>query len=217
MSQDTVVAAAACMLCAMVAAVALLLLGNSAAGGKKSRDGGGAKARARTRSRVGSPPKSTATAAAATKGAEAEVSGPHKGQTWTVQATYYGPDKIHGIHGGNDNIFEHIPAGQYTAGQLRQIGSHFCAMTEKFLKKGFMGKVLRVQGSKATLDVVVVDMLPDRNDGKGVEIDIHDQADWLKLGGDESVGIQTVTFSVVGEASIPVPDNSPWQPKKFGF
>jgi hypothetical protein len=143
--------------------------------------------------------------------------GPGGGQQWTVQATYYGPDKIHGIRGGNDNIFQHIPAGQYTASQLRQIGKHFCAMTEKFLRKGFMGKILRIRGSKATMDFVVVDLLPDRNDGKGVEIDIHDQADWLKLGGDEAVGIQTVTFSVVGTASIPVPGNSPWDPKKFGF
>lgn len=201
-SQDTLVVAAASMLCAMAALVVLVLLGNSRARGRKQHQPQPA------------PPKK---AAATPNKAAAEVSGPHKGQTWTVQATYYGPDKIHGIHGGNDNIFEHIPAGQYTASQLRQIGSHFCAMSEKFMRKGFMGKVLRVQGSKATLDVVVVDLLPDRNDGKGVEMDIHDQADWLKLGGDEAVGIQTVTFSVVGEASIPVPDNSPWQPKKFGF
>lgn len=146
-----------------------------------------------------------------------EVSGPLTGKTWTVSATYYGPDKIHGIHGGNDNIFEHIPAGQYTAAQLRKIGKHFCAMTEKFLRKGFMGKVLRIKGSKATMDFVVVDLLPDRNDGKGVEIDIHDQADWLALGGDASVGIQKVTFSVAGKASIPVSPYSPWQPQKFGF
>lgn len=208
-SQDTLVVAAACMLCAMVALVVLVLLGNSRARGRKQ-----------SQPQPAPPKKAAATpkkAAATPTKAAAEVSGPHKGQTWTVQATYYGPDKIHGIHGGNDNIFEHIPAGQYTASQLRQIGSHFCAMSEKFMRKGFMGKVLRVQGSKATLDVVVVDLLPDRNDGKGVEMDIHDQADWLKLGGDEAVGIQTVTFSVVGEASIPVPDNSPWQPKKFGF
>lgn len=146
-----------------------------------------------------------------------DVRGPVSGQTWTVNATYYGPDKIHGIRGGNDNIFFNIPAGQYTADQLRKIGKHFCAMTEKFMRKGFMGKVLRIKGSKGTLDCVVVDYLPDRHDGKGVEIDIHDQADWLKLGGDEAIGIQTVSFQVVGKASIPVSPYSPWQPQKFGF
>lgn len=138
-------------------------------------------------------------------------------KTYTVRATYYGPDKIHGIHGGNDNIFEHIPASQYTASQLRTLGNHFCAMSEKFLRKGFMGSIIRVTGSKSTMDVVVVDMLPDRNDGKGVEIDIHDMADWEALGGNEDIGMQTVKFKVVGKASLPVPSNSPWDPKKFGY
>lgn len=140
------------------------------------------------------------------------------GKTYSCNATYYGPDEIHGIHGGNDNIFEHIPAGQYTPDQLHKIGSHFCAMTEAFLRKGFMGKVIRITGSsKKPLDFVVVDLLPDRNDGKNVHVDIHDQKDWLALGGDKAVGIQPITFQVVGKASIPVPDNSPWAPQKFGF
>ncbi len=167
-------------------------------------------------SAAGKPAKTAAGKPA--KAAPKKGAGPPPGvKAYTVQATYYGPDKIHGIHGGNDNIFEHIPAGQYTATQLRKIGKHFCAMTEKFLKAGYMGKIIRVQGSKATLDCVVVDLLPDRMDGKGVEIDVHDMADWLALGGDEAIGIQTVTFWPVGRASIPVPDNSPWAPQKFGF
>lgn len=89
-------------------------------------------------------------------------------------------------------------------------------MSEKFLKKGFMGKIIRITGSKATADFVVVDLLPDRQDGKQVEVDIHDQKDWLMLGGDEAVGIQDIKFKLVGKASIPVPSNSAWDPKKFG-
>lgn len=136
---------------------------------------------------------------------------------YTVRATYYGPDDIHGQKGGNDNIFEHVPASQYTASQLKSIGEYFCAMSEKFLKKGFMGAIIRVTGTKKTLDMVVVDLLPDRKDGKSVEIDVHDQSVWKSLGGDASVGMTTLKFNVVGKAKIPVPDNSPWAPQHFGY
>ena len=147
------------------------------------------------------------------------VAGPVTDTTkvYRAQATYYGPDKIHGIKGGNDNIFFNIPSGQYTAAQLRQIGKHFVAMSEQFLKKGFMGAIIRIKGSKSEFDAVVVDLLPDRNDGKNVQVDVHDQKDWLALGGDEAVGIQPISFHVVGRASIPVSPYSAWDPKKFGF
>lgn len=147
------------------------------------------------------------------------VAGPvtDKTKVYKVNATYYGPDKIHGIKGGNDNIFFNIPSGQYTAPQLRQIGKHFVAMSEQFLKKGFMGAIIRIKGSKSSFDAVVVDLLPDRMDGKNVQVDVHDMADWLALGGDEAVGIQPITIQVVGKASIPVSPYSAWTPSKFGF
>ena len=136
---------------------------------------------------------------------------------YTANATYYGPDQIHGIVGGNDNIFQHIPASQYSAAQLNTIGSNFCAMTQAFLQQGFMGKIIRATGTKATRDMVVVDYLPDRNDGKNVQIDVQNETLWLDLGGDPNIGMTMLTFEVVGQASIPVPSDSPWDPKKFGF
>jgi hypothetical protein len=138
-------------------------------------------------------------------------------KVYTVRSTYYGPDKIHGEKGGNDNIFEHTPASQYTATQLKAIGNYFCAMSEKFMRKGFMGAIIRVTGTKKTLDMVVVDLLPDRNDGKNVEIDVHDQSVWEALGGDVAIGMSTLKFHVVGKAKIPVPNNSPWAPQHFNF
>ena len=201
-SQDTLVVVFASMACAAVLALAVLLLSNSAR-----------RARPKDSPQPPQPPQQQPPQPPQT---DLDIPGPVRGRTWTVQATYYGPDRLHGRNSGDD-IFQFTPAGQYTPDQLRAIAKHHCAMSEKFLKKGFMGKIIRVRGSKATLDVAVVDMLPDRNDGKGVEIDIHTQADWEALGGDAAVGIQTVSFSVVGEASIPVADNSPWQPKKWGF
>ena len=136
---------------------------------------------------------------------------------YRANATYYGPDRIHGIHGGNDNIFEHVASGQYTADELRVIGDHFVAMTEQFLKQGFMGAIVRVTGALSSFDAVVVDLLPDRGDGKNVQIDVHDEEDWRKLGGDVNVGMQPLSFRVVGRASIPVSPYCAWNPSKFGF
>jgi hypothetical protein len=90
-------------------------------------------------------------------------------------------------------------------------------MSEKFMREGFMGAIIRVTGTKKTLDMVVVDLLPDRNDGKSVELDVHDQSVWESLGGDVAIGMTALKFHVVGRASIPVPDNSPWAPQKFGY
>ena len=138
-------------------------------------------------------------------------------KVYKVVASFYGPDEINGVHGGNDNIFEHIPAGQYTAPQLRQIGKHFVAMTEQFMKKGFMGAIIRIKGSKSSFDAVVVDLLPDRHDGKNVQVDVHGQVDWEALGGDMNIGLQPIEIRVVGHASIPVSQYSPWAPSKFGY
>ena len=136
---------------------------------------------------------------------------------YQVKATYYGPDRAHGIHGGNDNIFEHIASGQYTADELHVIGDHFVAMTEQFLKQGFMGAIIRVTGALTSFDAVVVDLLPDRGDGKNVQIDVHGEEDWRALGGDVNIGMQPLTFRVVGRASIPVSEWCAWNPSKFGF
>ena len=137
-------------------------------------------------------------------------------KVYKVNATYYGPDLAHGENRNVDNIFYNVPAGQYTATQLRKIGKHFVAMSEQFMKKGFMGAIIRIKGSKSSFDAVVVDLLPDRMDGKNVQVDVHDQKDWLALGGDAAIGIQPITIQVVGHASIPVSEYSPWAPSKFG-
>jgi len=121
------------------------------------------------------------------------------------------------VHGGTDNIFEYIPASQYTPWELFQAGRHYCAMSEQYMRMGYMGKVVRVTGPRASMNLVVVDLLPDRNDGQNVAIDVHNQDDWMVLGGDERVGMVDIQFSLVGRASIPVSPYSPWDPRKFGY
>ena len=128
--------------------------------------------------------------------------------------SYYGADVINGIKGGNDNIFQHIPSSQYTASQLLQVGSHYCAMDSTYLNKGYMGKVIRVTGAKGTLNMVVVDTLPDR--GENIHIDCYNMLDWIALSGsDPGVGIQSVSFQLVGTAAIPLSPYSPYSPQNL--
>jgi len=136
--------------------------------------------------------------------------------TYSCNATYYGADIINGIHGGNDNIFEHIPSSQYTAPQLLQVGSYYCAMDSKFLKMGYMGKVIRVTGKGGTLNMVVVDTLPDRD--SNVHIDVVGILPWIALAGsDPSVGMQPVTFKLIGTAAIPISPYSPYAPQNLKY
>jgi hypothetical protein len=80
-----------------------------------------------------------------------------------------------------------------------------------------MGAIVRVTGALSTFDAVVVDLLPDRGDGKNVQIDVHGEEDWRALGGDVNIGMQSLSFRVVGRASIPVSPYCAWDPTKFGF
>jgi hypothetical protein len=140
-----------------------------------------------------------------------------KGEVYSARATYYGPDKAHGRNSGDD-IFQFIPSSGYTPDQLRKAGSYYCAMTLKFLKMGWMGKIVRVTGSNGKVrDVVVVDTLPDRNDGKNVAMDLFTQALFEELGGDLAAGMASIKFQLVGPSPVPVPDDSPYNPKKYGL
>lgn len=201
-----VIALIAMMVVAGVASCALLLMANSNL--KKKTTTTTVNTPTVTESDEAPDPDTTPT----TDGSP--ISSATSGKTYKARATYYGPDKIHGEFGVPDNIFVHTPSGGYTPDQLRKIGKYYCAMTEKFLKKGFMGKIIRVKGSKKSLDLVVVDYLPDRMDGKGVEVDVYTEAAWTALGGNPDIGIQDITFSVVGQASIQ-PTNTAWDPRKM--
>ena len=159
-----------------------------------------------------------AAASATTRPAAQPTDGkPATGSVYAARATYYGPDKAHGRNSGDD-IFQFVPSSGYTPDQLRRAGSYYCAMTLKFLKMGWMGKIIRVTGSNgAVRDVVVVDTLPDRVDGKNVQVDLFTQKLFEDLGGSMASGMADIKFFVVGNSPVPVPEDSPYNPKKFGF
>lgn len=122
-----------------------------------------------------------------------------KGVVYTVNATYYGVDKAHGL-GVPDSIFEHTPAGGYTPADLKQIANYYCAVDTPYLRAGFMGQIIQVTGSKGSAEFAVVDVLPSRD--KGVHLDVYSQAAWEMLGGDPALGLQTVKFQWLRPASI---------------